>query len=163
MEVQLNQSNLDKPLFILGHEWIMTSHIKPWVRLFIHKLIPVNPCLVRGEIPIKPCVVRGGISHYLKLISPLCRIYATVNWVSIGSDNGLSPVRRQAITWTNADLLSIGPFRTNFSEVWIKNTKLFIQENAFEKVVWKMAAILFWHQCVKPWLVGRDHGNKPLS
>ena len=27
----------------------------------------------------------------------------------IGSDNGLSPGRRQAIIWTNADLLSIGP------------------------------------------------------
>ena len=31
------------------------------------------------------------------LISPLCRIYASVNWVSIGSDNGLSPIRLQAI------------------------------------------------------------------
>ena len=30
-------------------------------------------------------------------------IYASVNWVSIGSDNGLSPVRRQAITYTNID------------------------------------------------------------
>ena len=37
-----------------------------------------------------------------------------------GSGNGLSPVRRQAITWTNADLLSIGPSGTNFSEIWIK-------------------------------------------
>ena len=26
-----------------------------------------------------------------QLISPQCRIYASVNWVSIGSDNGLSP------------------------------------------------------------------------
>ena len=33
---------------------------------------------------------------------------APVNWVSIGSGNGLSPVRRQTITWTNAGLLSIG-------------------------------------------------------
>ena len=34
-------------------------------------------------------------------------------WVNkltiIGSDNGLSPGRRQAIIWTNSDLLSIGP------------------------------------------------------
>ena len=29
---------------------------------------------------------------------------ASVNWVSIGSGNGLSPVRRQAITWANAGL-----------------------------------------------------------
>ena len=30
-------------------------------------------------------------------ISPLCRIYTSVNRVSIGSDSGLSPIRRQAI------------------------------------------------------------------
>ena len=47
-------------------------------------------------------------------------MYASVNWVSIGSDNGLAPVRRQAITWTNADLLSIGPLGTYLSEIWIK-------------------------------------------
>ena len=34
----------------------------------------------------------------------------------IGSDNGLSPGRRQAIFWTNAGILLIGPLGTNFSE-----------------------------------------------
>ena len=53
-----------------------------------------------------------GIWHII-LISPKCRIYALVNWVSIGPDNGLAPVRRQAITWTNAHLLSIGPLGTH--------------------------------------------------
>ena len=38
----------------------------------------------------------------------------------IGSDNGLSPGRRQAIIWTNASILSIGPLGTNFSEISIK-------------------------------------------
>ena len=42
-------------------------------------------------------------------ISPLCRILASVNRVYIGSDNGVSPIRRQAIIKTNAGLLSIGP------------------------------------------------------
>ena len=36
------------------------------------------------------------------------RIYAPLNEATIGSDNGLSPDRRQAITWTIAELLSIG-------------------------------------------------------
>ena len=35
----------------------------------------------------------------------------------IGSDNGLSPDRRQAIIWTNAGILLIGPLGTNFSEI----------------------------------------------
>ena len=45
-------------------------------------------------------------------------IYIT-NWVIIGVDNGLLPIRHQAIIWTNADLLSIGLLRTNCSEVVI--------------------------------------------
>ena len=38
----------------------------------------------------------------------------------IGSDNGLSPGRRQAIIWTSAGILLIGPLGTNFSEILIK-------------------------------------------
>ena len=38
----------------------------------------------------------------------------------IGSGNGLSPDRRQAIIWTNAGLLLIGPVGTNFSEILIE-------------------------------------------
>ena len=38
----------------------------------------------------------------------------------IGSDNGLSPGRRQAIIWTNAGLLLIGTLGTNFSEILIE-------------------------------------------
>ena len=39
------------------------------------------------------------------------------NLTIIGSDNGLSPGRRQAIIWTNAGILLIGPLGTNFSEI----------------------------------------------
>ena len=62
----------------------------------------------------------------------------------IGSDNGLSPGRHQAIIWTNAGILLIGPLGTNFN----RNSYIFIQENPFETVVWKMAAILSRPQCV---------------
>ena len=66
----------------------------------------------------------------------------------IGSDNGLSPGRRQANIWTNAGLLLIGPWGTNFSdisnEIHISSS---IQENAFECVVCEMAAILSLPQC----------------
>ena len=40
--------------------------------------------------------------------------------IIIGSDNGLSPNRRQAIIWTNAGILLIGPLGTNFSEILIE-------------------------------------------
>ena len=38
----------------------------------------------------------------------------------IGSDNGLSPGRRQAIIWTNAGILLIRPLETNFNEMLIE-------------------------------------------
>ena len=38
----------------------------------------------------------------------------------IGSDNGSAPGRRQAIIWTNAGILLIGPFGTNSSEIFIE-------------------------------------------
>ena len=61
--------------------------------------------------------------------------------MTIGSDNGLSPGRHQAIIWTNVDILSIAPQRTyQWNFIW--NATIFIQENAFEHIVWEMAAIL---------------------
>ena len=42
------------------------------------------------------------------------------NLIIIGSDNGLSPDRRQAIIGTNAGILLIGPLGTNFSEPLIE-------------------------------------------
>ena len=43
---------------------------------------------------------------------------------TIGSDNGLSPVRRQGIIWTNAGILLIEPLETNFSEILIGNMNI---------------------------------------
>ena len=76
------------------------------------------------------------------VISPQCRIYASVYRVSMGSDNSLSPGRRQAIIWTNAGILLIGPLGINFSDANNRNHYIFIHENAFENVVCEMAAIL---------------------
>ena len=98
----------------------------------------------------------------LKLLSHLPDANELTHWgrvthicvsklTSIGSDNGLSPGRRQAIIWTNARIFSIGPLGTNFSENLIEIHIFFIQENAFENVVWKMASILSLPQCVKAW------------
>ena len=55
------------------------------------------------------------------------------NLTTIGPDNGLSPGRRQAIIWTNAGILLIGPCGTNFSEIIIG-----IQTFSFKKMHLKM-------------------------
>ena len=48
---------------------------------------------------------------------------------------------RLAIIWTSAGLLLIEPLGTNFSEILI-NLCIFIKENEFGNVLWKMATIL---------------------
>ena len=74
----------------------------------------------------------------------------TSKWLSnltiIGSDNGLSPERRQAITWTNAGLLSMGLLRTYFCEIWIG-----ILSFSFKKMQLKMLSAKMW-----PFCAGRD-------
>ena len=57
------------------------------------------------------------------------------NLTIIGSDNGLSPGRRQAIIWTNVGISSIGPLGTNFSEILIQ-----IQTFSFTKMHLKMSS-----------------------
>ena len=69
-----------------------------FVCLFIHLFIYWG---------LQCCVVLFAYQPVLQNISPLCHIYASVYRLSTGTDNGLSPIRRQAIIWTNACLLLI--------------------------------------------------------
>ena len=54
----------------------------------------------------------------------------------IGSDNVLSPDRRQAIIWTNAGILLIGPLGTNFGEILIE-----ILTFSFKKIRLKVSSV----------------------
>ena len=57
-------------------------------------------------------------------------------WRVHASYNGLSPVQRKALNWTNADILSIGPLWT-----YIRENSTEIQhftENEFQNVDAKM-------------------------
>ena len=79
-----------------------------------------------------PCIY--GLTHWGR-VTHICVSKLTI----IGSDNGLSPGRRQAIIWTNAGILLILK----------RNSGIFIQDNAFENVVCEIASILSRPQCVK--------------
>ena len=61
----------------------------------------------------------------------------------IGSDNGLSPWRRQAIIWTNAGILLIGPLGTKFSENLIG-----IKTFSFKKMPLKMSSAKWRQFCL---------------
>ena len=94
---------------------------------------PITPVLYAKWCYNKP-------SYFISNSSPPSATYMSVNWVSIGSGNGLLPVLHLAITWTNGDILPIEPLGTKLSEILIE--KLFIHENAFKYVVCEMVPIL---------------------
>ena len=54
-----------------------------------------------------------------------------MNLMGIRPGHGVSPVSRQTIAWTNADLLSIGLLGTNFSE-----NLIVILSFSFKKMRW---------------------------
>ena len=89
----------------------------------------------RGKDNIFNCLVEyswvNGSNVFFILSSIQPNAYSLTHWgrvthicvsklTIIGSDNGLSPDRRQAIIWTNAGLLLIGPLGTNLSEILIE-------------------------------------------
>ena len=60
----------------------------------------------------------------------------------IGSDNGLSPGRRQAIIWTREWWNIVNwTLRNKLQWNFIRNSNIFIQQNALENVVCEMASI----------------------
>ena len=61
----------------------------------------------------------------------------------IVSDNGLSPERRQAIIWTNDEILLTGPLGTNFNEIVIG-----ILTFSFKKMPLKLAFVKWRPFCL---------------
>ena len=81
-----------------------------------------STCLL-GRYSLKPFM--DPTWTHLSLVAHTC--------ILVG--NGLSPVGCQAITWTNADWMSIGPSVTNCSETGIK-----IQDFTFMKMRLKISS-----------------------
>ena len=108
----------------------------PWNSLMIFH----NFCLrfINSEIA-------NGITMSQRVLinsSPPSTAYMSVNRISIGSDNGLLPIWCQAIIKTNAGLLSIGPYGTNFRGILIKK-----QNFSFIKMHFKMSAVKWQPFC----------------
>ena len=99
-------------------EWIMTLFAMASLIEFVPLL-----CLCILEL-VRKLTNWGRMTH-------ICVGKLTI----IGSDNGLSPGRRQAIIWTNAGILLFEPLGTNFSEILIG-----IQIFSFTKMRMKMSS-----------------------
>ena len=80
----------------------------------------------------------GRVTH----IEPLCVSKLAI----IGSENGVSPGRRQAIIWTNAGVLLIGPLginMINFSGILSE-----IHTFSYKKMRLKMSSGKWWPSCL---------------
>ena len=122
---------------------ITSLHAMVILRHKMHSTCPMIRCLVRNMGLLKK-IKRGHVSRIshshalcLNTSPPLCRVYASVNRVSIGSDYGLSLVRRQAIIQTHTGVLPMGLIGTKFSEKFNQDPRKCIWKNDRE-----MAAIL---------------------
>ena len=121
MELHLNIGSAAGFWLIVGDELepqCMTSRDtrkKLCLQLFLDTQLP--DCLL-------PLTHWGRVTHICVSELPI-----------IGSDNGLSPGRRQTIIWTNAGILLIGPLGTNFSEILIV-----IQTFSLKKIRLKMSS-----------------------
>ena len=90
----------------------------------------LNTLRPRQNGPLKKFAHKAGLTHW-GWVTHICVKKLTI----IGSDNGLSPDRRQAIIWTNDGILLIGPLGTNFSEIFIG-----IHTFSFNKMHLKMSS-----------------------
>ena len=106
----------------------------------------------RSILYIIPFKGRGLYLTHWGIVTHICVSKRTI----IGSDNGLSPSRHQAIIWTIAGILLIGPLGTNFSEI-------FIEENAFENVVCEMAFICLGLNVLRSYLFQYTRLVKPAK
>ena len=79
---------------------------------------------------VKELIWSLSLTHWGR-VTHICVSKLTI----IGSDNCLSPGRRQAIIWTNAGILLIGSLGTNFSEILIE-----ISAFSFKKMHLKMSS-----------------------
>ena len=85
--------------------------------------------------------------------------YICVNDLSIiGSDDGMSPDQCQAIIWTNAGILSIGPLREHFNEVLIE-----IPTFSFKKMHLKVLSAKWWPFCLSLNVLNSLRPNDAMS
>ena len=82
------------------------------------------------------------LTHWGRVMH-ICIVKITI----IGSDNGLSPERHQAIIWTNAGILLIGPLGTNFSDIVIEIKTFSLKKMSSAKCVhfvWGLNVLKGW-------------------
>ena len=101
-----DQDSRERRLNGTGQKWWSTIKVCQWVLRSLLSIVWSKAVVLVGCYHLTHW---GRVTH-------IC----VGNLTIIGPDNGLSPGRRQAITWTNDGKLLIGTLGTNFSEILIE-------------------------------------------
>ena len=111
--------------------WCVAEQVKHYLKLWwsIDSYYYLNQLLSRSLAHFSITSL-NEFTHWGR-VTHICVSNLTIT----GSDNGLSPVRCQAIIWTNAGILSIGSLGTNFSEILLR-----IETFSFTKMHLKMSS-----------------------
>ena len=110
------------------HIWCDTKIYILWHWSLVNLTNYTYDCFMSS--PLHGLVWKGLSTHWGR-VTHIC----VGNLTIIGPDNGLWPGRCQAIIWTNAGMLLIGPWGTNFSEILIG-----IHTFSFKKINLKMSS-----------------------
>ena len=138
-----------------GNPWIDTYIREKWWDVIGHPLLNCKGRLVRMPLNLEHgWVIRSHTFMYVTTYqcSSLFNRYSSTYWglvthicvsklTIIGSDNGLSPGRRQAVIRTNAGILLIWPIGIHFSEISVE-----IHTFPFKQMCWKMSSAK-WRAC----------------
>ena len=115
-------------IILIRNYWPSTQHFKRVICIMSPTYSELDVCFVAYEY------ISNIISTLWDRVTCICVRKVTI----IGSDNGLSPARRQAIIWTNDGILLNRSLGTNFGEILIK-THIF----AFDEMYLKMSSAIF--------------------
>ena len=129
---------LFEPMLTYWVNWTIIIHFSEiWIKIQDFSLTKTH--LKMLSVQWQPfCPGKDELTHWGR-VTHICVSNLTI----IGSDNGLSPSWRQAIIWTNAGILLIGPLGTNLSEILIL-TETF----SFKKMHLKVSSVKWRPFCL---------------
>ena len=117
-------------------------------------------------------LLRRKLLYFDWNVTEICSLGPNLQEMSTDPGNRSLSVQWTAITWTNFALVSPRICKIYFNELWIKLWYSFIEENAFENVIYKISkcsapnVLTHWdrvrHICVsKLTVIGSDNGLAP--
>ena len=136
-----------KPDRCLNRWWLFhwtTGDNCQWIQIKSNQLSYTKMILKISSAKREAIILGLNVLTHWGRVTHICVGKLTI----IGSDNGLSPGRRQAIIWTNPWILLIRTPGTNFSEI-LSEIHIFNSRKSIWKCRLEKAAILSRPQCVK--------------